>query len=102
MKDPIATQSVEFHFTPVGSHADGASISSALTLTPPNDDASKLLMQALGQNVRFTLDGTTPTATKGFQLVAGDPPLLLPVTSSTTVKVIEETATADLQYQWGK
>ena len=39
---------------------------------------------------------------KGFQLVAGDPPVLLPVTSKTVIKVIEETATADLQYQWGK
>ena len=101
MKDPTSIQSVEFHFTPVGAHSDGATISSAQTLTCPAD-ATKLLIQALGQNVRYTLDGTTPTATKGFQLKVGEPPALLSVTSETTVKVIEETATADLQYQWGK
>lgn len=101
MKDPASIQSVEFHFTPVGAHSDGVSISSVQTLTCPAD-ASKLLIQALGQNVRYTLDGTVPTASKGFQLKAGDPPVIIPVTSSTTVKVIEESATADLQYQFGK
>ena len=101
MKDPVSVQSVEFHFTPVGGHYDGTAISSALTLTPVSD-ATKILIQALSQNVRFTLDGTTPTATKGFQLCVGDPPVLIPVTSGTTLNVIEETAGADVQYQWGK
>ena len=56
----------------------------------------------LGQNVRYTLDGTTPTASKGFLLKAGDPPVIIPITSGMLVKVIEEAASADLQYQWGK
>lgn len=89
-----------FIFSPVGSHADGDDISSAATLTPATG-ATKLLIQALTQNVRFTLDGTTPTASKGFQLAAGDPAVVIPIGPNTTIKVIEETATADLQYQWG-
>ena len=87
-------------FNPLGAHSDGAVISSAQTLTPASG-ATKLLIQALGQNVRLTLDGTTPTSTKGFQLVAGDPPLIVVIDAGTVVKVIQEAATADLQYQWG-
>lgn len=89
-----------FEFNPIGSHVDGATISSATTLTPPTG-ATKILIQALTQNVRFTLDGTAPTASLGFQLVAGDPAVLIPLGTDTTLKVIEEAATADLQYQWG-
>jgi hypothetical protein len=89
-----------FNFEVVSTHADGPTISSATTLTPPTG-ATKILIQALTQNVRVTLDGTNPTATLGFQLKAGDPPLLIPLGNSTVLKVIEEAATADLQYQWG-
>ena len=101
-KDPAQIQAVELFFTPVGAHSDGPDISAAVPLTPPSSDVSKLLIQALGQNVRYTLDGTVPTPTKGFQLKAGDPPVIIPITSATVVKVIEEAATADLQFQWGK
>lgn len=102
MLDPATVQDVRLHFIPVGAHSDGLAISSAQTLTPTASDISKLLIQALGQNVRYTLDGTVPTASKGFQLKAGDPPVLIPISSATVIKVIEEAATADLQYQWGK
>jgi hypothetical protein len=87
-------------FDPIGSHVDGTDISSASTLSP-EDGATKLLIQALDQNVRITLDGTTPTASKGFQLLAGDPPVLIWIADST-IKVIEEAATADIQVQWGR
>jgi len=90
----------EVTFFPLGAHSDGLAISTAQTLMPPGS-ASKLLIQALTQNVRYTLDGTTPTSSLGFQLKAGDPPLVLPINAAVTVKVIEEAATADLEYQWG-
>jgi hypothetical protein len=60
-------------FEPIGSHYDGTAISSAVTLTPP-DGAYKLVIQALGQKVRLTLDGTTPTAARS----AGWPPSWMP------------------------
>lgn len=91
---------IEALFTPVGAHQDGTAISSATPLVAPAG-ATKLLIQALTQNARYTLDGTTPTASKGFQLKAGDPPVLIPYRAGTTITVIEETATADLQFQWG-
>jgi len=87
-------------FSPLGAHSSGATISSATTLTPATG-ATKLLVQALTKNVRFTLDGTAPTASLGFQIVAGDPPVVIPVGNGTVIKVIEESATASLQYQWG-
>ena len=90
----------EFVFNPIGDHNDGLNISSAVTLTPPAG-ATKLLVQALDKNVRYTLDGTTPTASKGFQLAAGDPPIIIPIGNGTTIKIIEEAASADLNYQFG-
>jgi hypothetical protein len=89
---------VEFGLGVVGSHSSGASIASATTLTKPTG-AHAILIQALTQNVRFTLDATTPTATVGFQILAGNAPILIPVPGAS-ITVIQEAATASLQYQW--
>src|SRR3972149_860468 len=86
---------------PIGPHDDGRVISSAVSLSALAPvGANLLLMQALDQNVRYTLDGTKPTASKGFQLAQGDPPIIIPLTAETTVTVIQEAATADLQFQF--
>jgi trimeric autotransporter adhesin len=85
-------------YSPVGAHNSGLDISTAKTLTKPTG-ASKIIIQALTQNVRFTLDGTAPTTTLGFQLVAGGVPFIIEV-PGTSIKVIQEAATASLQYQW--
>lgn len=90
----------ELTFVPRGSHTGGASISSVATITIPAG-ATQVMLQAITQNVRYTLDGTAATTTLGFQLKAGDPPIIVPVSASTVLKVIEETATASLQYQFG-
>ena len=91
-------------FIPVGSHNDGLVISSAVDLiTTINDsNVTKLLIQSLTQNSRYTLDGTTPTSTKGFQLKTTDPPVIISLVGITSLKVIQEAATADLQFQGGK
>ena len=86
-------------FDPIGSHVDGTTITSATSLTPPAG-ATKLLIQALVQNIRITFDGTAPTASLGFQLKAEDPMLLIPLGDDMVIKVIQETATADIQIQW--
>lgn len=86
---------------PVGAHVANGSLSSSVTLTPPAT-ANTLLLQATGQNVRYTLDGTTPTATTGFRLRSDDLPVIIDIGVGMTVKVIEETATATIQYQWGR
>jgi hypothetical protein len=87
-------------FRPVGSHTANSSLATAVTLTAPSG-ATKLLIQALTQNVRLTLDNTTPTASVGFQLKAADPAVIIPISGGTTIKVIEETASGVIQYQWG-
>jgi hypothetical protein len=62
----------------------------------------KLLIQALNQSARYTLDGTTPTSTVGFQLTAGKDPYVIPLASGTVITIIEAAAACELQYQWGR
>lgn len=91
-------------FQPIGAHIDGTDISSAVTLTRPTslaDGIAKILIQAISQNVRVTMDGTTPTATTGFQIAAGET-LYWEIGPGATIKVIEEASGADIQIQWGK
>lgn len=63
-------------------------------------NAAGVLVQALTQNVRYTLNGSTPTAAVGFQLKASDPPLYIPLTEHTFFTVIAETAGAYLEYEF--
>lgn len=88
---------VQESFEPVDAHVSQA-LSGVYSPTIP-DDATKCLVQAITQNVRFTLDGTNPTSSAGFRITAGDPPMVMPVTDN--VKFIEETSGAVLQLQWG-
>lgn len=87
--------------TPVGDHTSDDEVDAAVTLTPPTT-ANALLIQAIAQNVRYTLDGTTPTASLGFLLRSDDQPLVIDVGADMTIKVIEESATATIEYQWGR
>ena len=88
-----------FNFRALGAHSSGATISSATVLTIPAG-ASGILIQTFTQNVRYTLDGTIPTSAVGFQLKAADPPVFIPLDSDVIFTVIEEAATAVLQYQF--
>lgn len=87
-------------FVKLGAHNAGLDISSAVELAL-EDGARYLLIQAITQNARYTLDGTTPEAAVGFQLKAGDPPVLIPILGCS-IEIIEEAATCELQYQFGK
>lgn len=91
-------QDVTLMWDRVASHVE-LTAATAVTISAPTN-AKRLLIQALSQNVRYTLDGSAPTATHGFQMKAGDPPILIPVGANTTVRVIQETATAEIEYQW--
>ena len=83
----------------VGAHSDGTNIAAAVTLTPPVG-ATRILIQAVTQNIRWTIDGTVPTANIGFQLSTTFGPVVLQLGSNAVLKVIQEAATADLEYQW--
>lgn len=87
-------------FTPIGSHTSNSSLSSAVTLTAPAG-ANSLRIQALTQNVRVRQDGSAATASVGFRLTAAADTVTIPVEPGGTVSVIEETASANIQYQFG-
>jgi len=89
-----------FQFRPLGAHNDGTDFSSAATVTIPAG-ATKLMIQTTDQDIRFTLDGTDPTTSKGFKLVKDRDPIIIPLSQKTTIKIIEAAATADVQYQFG-
>jgi hypothetical protein len=89
-------------FCVAGAHFKLSDLSAVTPVTPPaGKQATMLLMQTFTQNVRYTLDGSDPDANTGFQLKAGDPPVVIPVGAAGRMKVIEETAGAELQGQWG-
>ena len=84
----------------IGDHIQNASLSSEVTIAVPTGapNADAVIVQALAQNIRIKLSGTA-TAAAGFQLRAGDPPQLVPLVGNA-FSVIEEAATATLEYQW--
>lgn len=87
-----------FLYNPIGSHATNGSLAAAVTLTPPTG-ANVLRIQAAAQAIRYTLDGTTPTASTGFLLAVGVE-ADIPVAPGQVVKVIEVAASGSVQYQW--
>ena len=90
-------------FNPIGSHASRNDLAAAVHIARPvAGHPTQLVVQAIDQNVRYTLDGTTPTSSLGFRLTAGNDPIALPVGSNTNLVFIEEAATAVLEYLWGQ
>jgi hypothetical protein len=87
-------------FTPVGNHQSVLLTTNVLTLSPP-DNATEVLIQVLEINCRFTLDGTTPTTSSGFQLLAGDS-VIMSISKTTTIKIIGEETGAGVEYQFGR
>lgn len=67
---------------------------------PPN--AKCILIQATGDDVRFTLDGTVPTAAIGFRLFADGFPLLFEITERTNIKFFGEAGGSVIQYCIGE
>lgn len=75
-------------------------LNTAQALNPPAG-ADRAWVQALTQNVRFRLDGTTtaPTSSVGTQITAGDPPIVI-AEGLRTAKFIEESASATLEVEY--
>ncbi len=60
-----------------------------------------VLVQALGEDIRYTIDGTDPTPTSGFRLTNGNDPIQIPIVGGRTVlKFIPEGADAQLELMW--
>lgn len=76
------------------------SVNSLFTLNIPTG-CETVLVQALTQNIRYTTNGTNPTATSGYRLTAGNDPISIPVTKNTVLKFISETTGAILEHEFG-
>lgn len=86
-----------FTVTPVDGMARDATISTATTLTLPSD-ATGVMLQADTADVRFTIDGTTPTSTLGLILSSSAAPLRVDLYPGAEVKVISATGAINYQY----
>lgn len=83
---------------PVGAHIADTTISTP-TAIPFPAGATGILIQALGQNVRYTLDGSTPSASNGFRLTADNDPIMIAYAYGMAIWVIEESAGGQVQAQ---
>jgi hypothetical protein len=92
-------------FTPTCGLIADIDISSATVINPGLlgviGQVDSVLLQTTSQNIRYTLDGTPPTATTGFQLKTTDRPILVSLGYGVILTVIEEAATASLMVQFG-
>ena len=59
-----------------------------------------LMVQAHTQNIYYTLDGSTPSATNGFVLLTTQPPIVILVGKGVVPNFIAAAGGAILQYQW--
>jgi hypothetical protein len=58
------------------------------------------MVQTHTQNAYYTLDGTTPSATVGFLLLATQNPIMIHIGAGVTPKFFRAASGALLQYQW--
>jgi hypothetical protein len=69
----------------------------------PQDErygAERLMVQTHTQNVWYTLDGSTPSATNGFVLLATQSPIIIVVGKGVVPNFLRAASGAVLQYQW--
>ncbi len=89
-------------FIPCGAHQQYAAGAVDTAQTPAVPDGANLLMvQCFNQNIRYTLDGTAPTTTRGFRLNTAAAPIVIALNPGVTFKLIGETAGAAVEYQFG-
>lgn len=83
-----------------GAHVQQAVSSAVITLDPDNL-AQGVYLQAIGDDVRFTLDGTDPVAaTTGFLLYDGHPPLLFDLGTGVEIKMIRNSGDCSVAIQY--
>ena len=90
---------ISFGWQLIGSHTQNTLLSSAVSVSVPTG-ATAVILTARTQAICFTLDGTTPTASKGNLLEADKGSILVPTQAGQTLKFIEAAASAKLDYQF--
>lgn len=85
-------------FYSIGTHTQNTTLNTVQSISIPFG-ANGLLVQAGGKDIRYTIDGSNPTATVGFLLPAyTDPLILMAVQDGQVFKFIETAASATLDY----
>lgn len=89
-------------FLTVGDH-QSEDVSGSIWIAKPADDlgfrlATHIKLQALNQNIRYTIDTKPSSSTHGFQLTAGSE-VLIPIPNHG-LSISSETGQANIQYQW--
>lgn len=88
-------------YTPVGAMTEVTLGAGVLSLTRPSLARAILVQVTGGQNVRWTLDGSTPTTTHGFVLYDGAASSMIQVNGSQShMKFLRAASGAILAYQW--
>jgi len=62
--------------------------------------SERLMVQTHTQNVYYTLDGSTPSATNGFVLLTTQNPIIILVGHGVVPNFLRAAGGAILQYQW--
>lgn len=89
-----------FQNQPIGTRSRITGLSAIQTVTVPSG-AQGLWIQVISQNVRMSFDTNVPTPTSGWQIKAGDAPIFYGFPTGTVFQFIEETASAEIQWQPG-
>ncbi len=85
---PVTISFQQYQF--IGAHQTVTPTAASGVTVPAG--ANAILAQAVGQNVRIKFDGAQPSPTSGFQIRAGDPPVLLVLHEGQFFYVINETS----------
>lgn len=87
-------------FFPLGRH-QAETLGAAVFAPTVENKATHILVQAITQNIRYTIDsGQPPTAAIGFLLLTTEAPVIIPLRGST-IRFLRDNAGAILQYQFG-
>lgn len=74
-------------------------VGSALVIPFIPLDARGIMIQAIADEVRYTLDGTVPTAAFGFRLLLTSKPTFIELNELVTLQLFGEGATSAVEYQ---
>ena len=91
----------EIDFVPLGAHTSTALGAGVVTPTVPLR-ANAVMLQSGVEATRYTLNGTTPSASVGFVLAADAVPIVIPLKRGTVLKYIRAASGAVLEQQFGR
>ena len=89
-----------FRIAVTGPHTR-TSVDSVTTVSAPLG-ANVIIFQAEGGTIRYTLDGSNPSASFGFRLAVADGERRLDLPAGAVLKFIGEASGFFVNYQWAK